>query len=106
MKNTLHLASIFIVLTLGLAAEPEVRGSIKVEKKTSLQDLAALVKISATEVLAIATKEVSGRVVELELEVDDGALISEVTLVTDQHSIVELKIDAGTGEILEKESDD
>lgn len=106
MKHTLHLAALFIILTLGVAAETEVQGSIKVAKKSSVHDWVTLVRISAAEVVDIATKAISGTVVELELEVDDGALIYEVTVVTEKHTIVELEINAGTGEILERETND
>lgn len=106
MKNILRIVPLFLVLIIGVAAETEVPGSIKVAKKSSVHDWITLVRISAAEVVEIATKAAPGTVVELELEVDDGALVYEVTVVTDKRTIVDLEIDAGTGEILEKETND
>lgn len=106
MKPTRSLAAIFLVLTLGAVAEADVHGSIKVGKKTSVSEWVNLVKISATDAVEIALKSAPGMVINLELGVDDGALVYEVAIFTEQNRWIELEIDAGTGKILERESDD
>lgn len=92
------------LVSLAFAAEPT--GSVKVSKKTPRWQQVEMARFSASEAMAIALKAVPGAVVELELEVDDGALVYEIVVVAKDHSVVELEIDAGTGEILERETDD
>ena len=65
-----------------------------------------MVKITAGDAMAIALKEVPGAVVELELEIDNGALVYAVVVVGLDHAMIELEIDAGTGEILDREDAD
>lgn len=65
-----------------------------------------MAKITAADAMDIALTAVPGAVVELELEVDDGVLIYEVSVIGKSHETVVLEIDAGTGEILEREDDD
>lgn len=57
------------------------------------------------EVLARLQAVHPGRVVEVELEQGDDMLIYEVELVTQDGRLVEVEIDAATGQILELEDD-
>ncbi|MBT2758346.1 PepSY domain-containing protein [Mesobacillus foraminis] len=61
------------------------------------------VKLSKDEVIAIAVKETPGKVVEFEFDRDD--LVYELEVKTDK-SEVDYEIDANTGKILEKDTDD
>jgi len=56
-----------------------------------------------TAILAAAQARVSGRVIGVELERDDGRWIYELELVTPRGRLVEMEIDAATGRILELE---
>jgi len=47
-----------------------------------------------------------GRVLEVELERDDGLLIYEIELLTRDQVVREIEIDARTGDILDDERDD
>lgn len=47
-----------------------------------------------------------GRVIEVELEVEDGVLIYEIELISPDGRILEVDINAATGDILSFEEDD
>lgn len=84
----------------------EKSGTLKVSKKTPRWEQVQLAKVTAGEAMAIGLKAVPGAVVELKLKIDDGALVYEILVVGPDHAMVELEIDAGTGEILEREDAD
>ena len=58
------------------------------------------------EATKIASKEVAGKVIEAELEHDDGILVWEIEVINDKNQIYEVEIDANSGAILEIEQDD
>lgn len=47
-----------------------------------------------------------GRIIEVELESDDGRLVYEMTVVTRRGRVLEIEIDARSGRFLEIEEDD
>lgn len=47
-----------------------------------------------------------GRVLEIELDEDHGRTIYEIELLDEQGRVLELEVDAATGEILQQEYDD
>lgn len=47
-----------------------------------------------------------GAVIEVEIEIEDGLRIYEIELISPDGRILEVDIDAGTGEILSLEEDD
>ena len=61
--------------------------------------------ISQDDAIAIAEKAANGKVVEIELDEDDGFLKYDVELRTDRGE-AEVEIDASTGNVLEVELDD
>ena len=61
--------------------------------------------ISQADAIAIAEKAANGKVVEIELDEDDGLLKYDVELRTDRGE-AEVEIDASTGNVLEVELDD
>jgi uncharacterized membrane protein YkoI len=58
------------------------------------------------QILSVATTRTPGRVIEVELDRDDGRWIYEVELVTRSGRLIAMEIDGATGRILEIESDD
>jgi len=56
-----------------------------------------------TTVLTAVEREFAGKVIEVELERDDGRWVYEVELLTDGGSVLELTYDAATGRFLEGE---
>lgn len=57
------------------------------------------------QILKIANAEYPGELVEIELEFDDGLWLYEVELVTDDGRLVEIELDARTGEIIDIDED-
>ncbi len=61
--------------------------------------------LSEQEAMAIATKQVAGEIVKIELDKDDGRYEYEMELKTDKGE-ADITIDAETGKVLELELDD
>ena len=56
-------------------------------------------------ILEITRKQVHGRVLEVELESEDKRLIYELEVLDQKGVVWELKVDAKTGSVIEKEQD-
>ncbi len=61
--------------------------------------------LSLEKILEISRKQIQGRILEVELEHEDGLIIYELEVLDKQGIVWEIKIDAVTGIILEKEQD-
>ncbi|MEE4119920.1 MAG: PepSY domain-containing protein [Paracoccaceae bacterium] len=57
-------------------------------------------------ILDAARAEVAGRVIEVELERDDGRWLYELEVVTEAGRLVEMEIDAATARVLEVAAED
>lgn len=69
-------------------------------------ELANQVTVNAEQAMTIALTDIPGKVIEAELEREDGKLIWEIELVNSENQVYEFEIDAMDGRILEKELDD
>lgn len=58
------------------------------------------------QILDIVSASHPGRLVEVELEMEDGAWVYEVEIITPQGRLIEVELNAATGEILTVEDDD
>lgn len=59
-----------------------------------------------SEVLAKVSSHIPGKVIEVELEVEDGVLVYDLKLLTTKGRLIEVEVDAASGEILGTEDDD
>lgn len=59
-----------------------------------------------SRILAVVEKEVGGRIVEIDLDRDDGRYVYEVEAVAPDGRLVEISIDAATGAILDRDYED
>lgn len=82
-----------------------LHASIHVEAKLPRTKLPALAKISFAEALDVAARAQPGRVIKGELEVEDGVLMYSFDFVTREGIVKEVEIDAGTGTVLDIDSD-
>ena len=57
------------------------------------------------KILEISREQVQGRILEVELEHEDELLIYELEVLDKQGIVWEIKVDATTGTIIEKEQD-
>ncbi len=58
------------------------------------------------EAMKIALADTPGKVIEAEIEKDDGLVVWEIEIVNNQNQVYEFEIDANSGAILENERDD
>ncbi|OIQ95675.1 peptidase propeptide and YPEB domain protein [mine drainage metagenome] len=84
---------------------PPRHASIHVDGKVPRANLPALAKISFAEALDIAARAQPGRVIKGELEVEGGVLMYSFDVVTRDRTVKEVEIDAGTGTVLDVDSD-
>lgn len=62
-------------------------------------------RISIEDAMSIATEQIPGEVVKVELDREDGILIYEIEIVNTQGIKYEVEIDAQTGRILKMQLD-
>lgn len=62
--------------------------------------------ISEDEAKKLALQQVSGKVIHVDLDSENGKLKYEVIIMTDQKKVYEVEIDAGTGKVLKVEQED
>ena len=84
---------------------PPRHASIHVDGKVPRANLPALAKISFAEALDVAARAQPGRVIKGELEAEDGVLMYSFDVVTREGIVKEVEIDAGTGTVLDVDSD-
>lgn len=59
-----------------------------------------------SSILAVVEREVSGRVIEIDLDRDNGRYVYDVEVLARDGRLVELSIDAATGAVLDRDEDD
>jgi uncharacterized membrane protein YkoI len=102
------------VLVTGLAVagasfaksdDSEIRdGTIRLEKQVEA-DFPALAKLTSDQAVAKALDAVKGKVLNTELENENGFLVFGVEVVTADKAIVDVKVDAGSGKVLAMDQD-
>lgn len=68
-------------------------------------EMAAKAKVTIDEAIKTASEKVSGEVIEAELERKHGKLIWEVEVVTAENEVMEVHIDAETGDFIDIEEE-
>lgn len=97
----LLLTSLSLGLSTGLAEKRDKKNEHNVVREALQRgEVLPLVKI-----LAIATEQVPGDVIEVELEDEKKALVYEIKILTSTGRVREVKIDARTGKVLKIEDD-
>jgi uncharacterized membrane protein YkoI len=97
-----HAAAILLALA---AASPATRaGTDEAEEARALTDSGAILPLE--QILEKAKQEFPGRVIEIELDRENGVHVYELEIVDPEGRVWELEIDAATGELLEKERED
>ena len=75
------------------------------DDKAEYQELAKA-QIQLNDAVKIATNEVSGKVYEAELELEDNIPVWEIEILSANNELYEIEIDATSGKILSKELED
>jgi len=68
-------------------------------------EMAAAAKVTIDQAIKTASKKVSGKVIEAELEKKHNKLIWEVEVVTAENKLMEVHIDAETGAVIDVEEE-
>jgi uncharacterized membrane protein YkoI len=74
------------------------------EKARRLKEAGSILPLQ--EVVKKAQAEHPGRVIEVELDDDDGRHIYEIELLDEQGEVWEFKFDAATGDLIKRERED
>jgi uncharacterized membrane protein YkoI len=92
-----------IILTMGLVgvvvADDDFFKSYRGDPESNLSQI-----LSLDEILTVSSLETQGTILEVELERKYGHTLYEIKLLKSDGWVVEYKIDAKTGQILEKEN--
>ena len=79
-------------------------GTIRVERQSEAE-FPSMAKISMGQAIQKALASVQGRVLKTELEDENGFLVYGVEVATADKTIVDVKVDAGSGKVLAMERD-
>lgn len=86
--------------------QSEVRnGTIRVENQAET-DFPAMAKIKMDQAVQTALAAVPGQVLKTELEDENGFLVYGVEVVTADKTIMDVKVDAGSGKVLAMDRDE
>jgi hypothetical protein len=80
--------------------EEPTHGSIRLSDDASHSSMLNLAKLSAAQAQEAATERASGKIIETELEEEDGFLFWEVKVLGNDGTKREVYIDAGNGEVV------
>ena len=90
---------------LAKSEESEVRGgTIRLEKQVEA-DFPTLAKLTFAQAAQNAVGAVQGKVLKTELENENGFLVYGIEVVTVDRTIVDVKVDAGSGTVLAMDRD-
>jgi hypothetical protein len=81
-----------------------IGGTIRIENQVEA-DLPALAKLTLDQAVHNALAAVQGKILKAELENENGFLVYGVEVVAADKSIVDVKVDAGTGKLLAMDRD-
>jgi uncharacterized membrane protein YkoI len=59
-----------------------------------------------SEILGKVKTDLPGKVIEVELEVDDGIFVYDLKILAKDGRVMEVEVDAASGKILKREDDD
>jgi hypothetical protein len=101
------LLGVLVVVGVGFAKSDggDVHGgTIRIENQVEA-DFPAMARITADQAVQAALIAVRGQVLKTELEDEDGFLVYGVEVVTPSRTIMDVKVDAGSGKVLAMEQD-
>ena len=87
-------------LTMGGSAYADGTG-----KEDDKATMAAAAKVTIEQAIKTATGQVSGKVIEAELEKKHQTLVWEIEVVTSKNKVMEVHIDARTGAVIDVEEE-
>lgn len=101
--GTTTALAIGAVLILTAPAWSGEKGKMKKDESKETVDMAASARVTIEQAIKTGSEKVAGKVVEAELEKKHDKLIWEVEVVTAENKVIEVHIDALTGEVIDQE---
>ena len=101
MKQVIFVMSSFFIITL-LFFSPTLADDDNGDKAK----LAAEASVSIQQAIETATAKAPGKVIEAELETEHNTIVWEVEIVTSEDKVVEVHIDAKSGNVIDVEEED
>jgi len=98
-----------VTLSIALASAVVYANKNHEHKGHGHSDSASLIRNAALgidQAMKIALAEMPGKVIEAEIEQDDGVIVWEIEVLNSQNQVYEFEIDANSGVIIESERDD
>lgn len=108
MKSRHSVATLLLIAALAFGVSPGAAGEKRHPKNEHNAVREALQRgevLPLVKILAIASEQVPGDVIEVELEDEHKVLIYEIKILTGTGRVREVKIDARTGKVLSIEDD-
>lgn len=107
MKSRFFPGLVLLLGTLSVGVSPGLadKKDRKKEHEVVREALQRGEVLPLVKILAIATQEVPGDVIEVELEQENIGLIYEIKILTGTGRVREVKIDARTGKVVKIEDD-
>lgn len=101
-SSTLFVLTLLVAVgTLAVAG-----GAYADEKeKKGKAEMAAAAKVTIDQAIKTATEKIAGKVIEAELEKEHKKLVWEVEVVTAENRVMEVHIDADTGDVIDVEEE-
>lgn len=112
MRNKSVLFSLLAAGGIGILASQgiDVMDSARADDKLDYKEARELRQqgkiLSLQEILKRVEKDYPGQVIETELEREHGSYIYELEILSDNDRVIELEVDAASGEILKTEEEE
>ncbi len=80
-------------------------GAADADEKKGKAEMAAAAKVTIDQAIKTASDKVAGKVIEAELEKKHKKLVWEVEVITSENKVMEVHIDAETGDLIDVEEE-
>lgn len=92
-----------VVLLLGSGTLTLADSAFGEESEQTKSEMAAAAKVTIDEAIKAASEKIAGKIIEAELPRKHDTVIGEVEVLTADHKVMEVHIDAQTGAVIDVE---
>lgn len=96
--------AVAMLLAVGILTVGGIADADEKEKKGKAE-MAAAAKVTVDQAIKTASDKVAGKVIEAELEHKHNKLVWEVEVVTAENKVMEVHVDAETGDVIDVEEE-
>ena len=107
MKQLVGMLALVVgmILALNGPAWSDQKGKGKKDESRETVEMAAKAKVTIDQAIKTASEKVPGKIVEAELEKKHDRLVWEVEVVTAENKLMEVHIDAESGDVIDVEEE-